>query len=118
METSMAFAMGLANKDRERMVFDWDAAAKYIVKHGIQDAGAGLQDDWEWTGGPILRDGKIVPKEETYTYLASTWAQPELSTKNGTFPCWLMESETGWDENTYWPDSSRAIFDQGTDHNN
>ena len=118
MRTEMAFVKGEINRHREQMVFDWDAAARHIVQHKIMDADAGLENDWEWTGGPILRDGKIVPRSKTYTYLASTWAQPQLQADYSLFPCWRMESETEWDADTYWPDSARAILDQKTDFDN
>ena len=112
MNTLEALAHGEANRHRELMVFDWEKAARRIVETGAMDAGAGLSGDWEWTGGPILRDGKPVPREDTYTYLASTWATPELTLDGGNeTPCFRMRSETpGWDSGTYWPPEALAIL--------
>lgn len=74
MDSMSAFVMGEANRNKELMVFDWEKAAKIIKEKGAKEASAGLRDDWDWTGGDILRDGKPVPEEETHVYLASTWA--------------------------------------------
>ena len=76
MDTLSAFALGDANRDKPLMVFDWDKAAKLIKESGAKEASAGLAGDWEWTGGNILLNGK--PYMDSYTYLASTWAEPEL----------------------------------------
>jgi hypothetical protein len=106
-----AFAMGQANKGRPQMVFDWIKAARLIVEHKAQDASAGLSGDWEWTGGTILRDGIPVPKEETYTYLASNWAAPEIMIDGETMDCFVMADETpGWNSGTYWPEEARALL--------
>jgi hypothetical protein len=91
-------------------VFDWDTAARRIVAEQPDNAGAGLQDDWEWTGGDIYRDGEIVPQEDTYTYLMSTWAVPELALDGIPGSCWVWADESEWDESTYWPDTARAIL--------
>jgi hypothetical protein len=111
MDTLSAMARGLATKGREMKVFDWEKAARIIKERGAVEAAAGLQSDWEWTGGTILRDGRIVPREDTYTYLASTWATPELEIDGQVMDCYRMESETpGWDESTYWPAEARSIM--------
>lgn len=111
MDTMSAFAMGQANRGKERMVFDWDKAARLIAERGAKSASAGLHGDWDWTGGPILSDGVPVPHDETYVYLASTWATPELEIDGETIDCYRMESETpGWDSDTYWPESARALL--------
>jgi len=104
MDTIAAFAMGQANRHREPMVFDWMKAAKLIKERGATEASAGLSGDWEWTGGEILADGKPVPKELTYTYLASTWATPQLDIGGEVIDCFVMKSEyPSWDSDTYWP---------------
>ncbi len=76
MDSFIAFAMGMANRGKPMMVFDWDKAAKRIKETGARQASAGLAGDWEYTGGEILVDGK--PTNDGYTYLASTWAVPEI----------------------------------------
>jgi hypothetical protein len=109
MDTASAFAMGDANRGKEMMVFDWDKAAQLIRDSKPDKASAGLQRDWEWTGGTIYLDGAIVPDE--YTHLSSTWAVPELCMDGDVVPCYRMESETpGWDCDTKWPDSAKAIL--------
>lgn len=110
MNNLSAYALGEANRGKEMMVFDWDKAAELIKEHGATKASAGLQDDWEYTGGPILRDGK--PDLEGYTYLASTWAIPEIKIDGVKYECYKMQSETpNWDNATKWPDSAKAILD-------
>ena len=111
MDTLSAFAMGKANSDKEPMVFDWDKAAKIIQERGATKASAGLSGDWEYTGGEILENGKPVPQEKTYTYLASTWATPELDIEGDIIDCYRMQGETpNWDSDTYWPKSALEIL--------
>lgn len=108
MGTERACAMGLASRGRELMVFDWVKAARIIKERNACEAGAGLSGDWEWTGGIILENGVPVPREDTYTYLASTWATPELEVDGVRMDCFKRQSETpGWDSGTYWPDEAR-----------
>ena len=110
MDTMTAFAMGEANRHRDSMVFDWDKAAAIIKERGALNASAGLSGDWEWTGGDILVDGKIP--EDSYTFLSSTWATPELEIDGKIIECYKMQGEVdGWDSSTFWPDSARAILD-------
>lgn len=114
MNTLDAFAKGEANRGKERMVFDWNKAAK-IIKEAFADdneiaCGAGLRGDWVGTGGAIFMSGKPVDKDNTYTFLASTWATPELKVDGVSVDCYIMESETEWDEETYWPESALEIL--------
>lgn len=110
MDTIRAFAMGQANRDREMMVFDWDRAARRIRETGAREASAGLRDDWEYTGGGIFQDGK--PDFESYTFLASTWAVPEIDLDGIVEECYRMESEVpGWGAGTKWPDSALALLE-------
>jgi len=114
MDSTKAFAMGQANKDNPLMVFDWNKAAQRIKETEAQNASAGLAGDWEWTGGNIW-DGSIVPESETYTYLASTWAKPELEMNGATEDCFVMEDamsnewKGGNPAKIYWPESARKI---------
>ncbi len=115
MDTMRAFAMSMANKDKPPMVFDWDAAAKKIKESGVQEASAGLRSDWEWTGGRIFEDGKPLARRDTYTFLASTWATPELRLGyEDKVPCFIMrDASPGWYSDTYWPLSAlRILFDE------
>ncbi len=101
-----AEAMGARHR-----VFDWDQAARLIVEHKAKQAAAGLQGDWEYTGGSILLRGRPVPANRTYTYLASNWATPELELDGKRQDCWRYEDEAPWKgPKTYWPDSALAIL--------
>jgi hypothetical protein len=111
MDSLKAFAMGAMSRGREPMVFDWHKAARLIRECKPREAAAGLSSDWEWTGGTIFAEGKPVSNEDTYTYLASTWATPELEIDGDTIDCFVMASETpGWNSDTYWPDSALKIL--------
>jgi hypothetical protein len=108
MNTMSAFIRGEANRGKELKVFDWVQAARIIKERGAKNASAGLAGDWEWTGGDIFENGAPVPEEDTYAYLASTWATPELNVDGDVMDCYKMQSETpGWDSNTYWPEEAR-----------
>ena len=109
MENTLAFAMGEANRHKELMVFDWDKAARLIKEKGAQEASAGLFGDWEWTGGDILTEGK--PNLDDYTFLASTWATPELEIDGEKIPCFIYQNDNcKWDSGTKWPESSLKLL--------
>ena len=111
MDTLRAFAMGEANRGKPMMVFDWNKAARLIKERGAKSASAGLSGDWDYTGGEILKEGKPISKDETYTYLASTWATPELEIDGETVECYLMQDDTpGWNSDTFWPESALTIL--------
>lgn len=111
METISAFAMGIANRDKELMVFDWDKAAKIIKSRNPKHAAAGLSGDWEWAGDTIFIDGKPIPEEEACCYLSSTWATPELEIDGEIIDCFRMQSEVpNWNSGTYWPQSALDIL--------
>jgi len=112
MDALSAFAMGRANRGKEMKVFDWAKAATIIKEQNAQLASAGLSEDWDWTSGKIFENGKPVLKEETYTYLASTWATPELRIDEEAYPCFIMQSKTEWDAETYWPKEALDILAQ------
>ena len=113
MDTFSAMAMGSMNRGNRVRVFDWDRAAKLIRESKPTEAGAGLSQDWEFTGGIIFRDGEaIMDREENGNmYLASTWATPELSLDGDIIDCWVWEDETEWSEKTYWPFSALRILE-------
>ena len=108
MDTMTAFMMGQITRDNKLKVFDWDKAARLIVKYNLTDADAGLKEDWTYTGGNILTDGNL--NINSYTYLASTWATPILWTDDAIYDCWLWEDETNWDSDTKWPQSAIEIL--------
>lgn len=111
MDTMMAFAMGQANRGKELMVFDWVKAAAIIRDRKPKYAAAGLRGDWSYTGGSILEDGK--PNMDDYTFLASTWAVPELKIDGEYIECYVMQSERPeWDSDTKWPKEALAVLEQ------
>ena len=95
-------------------VFDWDKAARRILETQAFNASAGLAGDWGCTSGEIWRDGKPVPQEDTYIYLASPWATPELDIDGNIEDCWIAADQTEWNSGTYWPDSALAIINNVT----
>lgn len=111
MDSMTAFAMGQANRNKELMVFDWDKCATLIKERKPKVVSAGLSGDWECTGGTIWENDAIVPRENTYTFLASTWATPEIDIDGEVIECYKMKSETdGWDAGTYYPESALTIL--------
>ena len=110
MDTFKAFMLGEANRGKELMVFDWNKAAEIIKDRKPKVAFAGLCGDWEYTGGIIYEDGKIIT--DSYTYLASTWAIPELDVDGEIISCYKMKHEVPrWDSDTKWPVSARKILE-------
>lgn len=96
-------------KNSPMMVFDWDKAAEIIRDKKPETAKAGLRDDWEWTGGTIFENGDVV--RDSYTFLASIWAVPELWVDGEIIPCYRLKDDTpGWDSDTKWPDSAISIL--------
>ena len=97
------------------MAFDWDKAAKIIKEkfetHKDLVAEAGLEGDWNYTGGYIFEDGK--PTSENYTYLKSNWAVPTLIlTCDGDseeIECWI-EGNDRFTSDTKWDDISLKIL--------
>ena len=65
-------------------------------------------------GDPALQvrtdeDGK--PVMDDYTFLASTWAVPELDIDGDIVECFRMEHEVpGWGSDTKWPKSALDIL--------
>ena len=114
MDTVVAWSLGEANRGKPLMIFDWHKAAELIKECSPKEVHAGLRGDWEWTGGAIYKDGKPVPQEDTYVYLASTWATPEIELDGQVFDCFVMEGESsnGWGSDTYWPDSALLILNR------
>lgn len=111
MDSISAFMKGQANRGRPMMVFDWHKAARLIAKRKPTSVSAGLASDWDWTGGTIYANGVPVNQEDTYTYLASTWATPEIEIDGEVMDCFVMQDASpGWDSDTYWPESAREIL--------
>lgn len=110
MDTWSAFAKGLAARHKESMVFDWDKAAELIRERKPKVVWAGLQDDWEWTGGIIYENGNII--KDSHSYLASTWAVPQIDLDGEIISCYKMQSEApDWHAKTRWPQSALSILE-------
>jgi hypothetical protein len=111
MDSMSAFARGEASRGNRHKVFDWVRAAELIKKRKPDHASAGLSEDWEYTGGTIYTADGIPAEKDTYVYLASTWATPELSLDGDVIDCWTWMDETpGWDSDTYWPPEALAVL--------
>lgn len=113
MDTMQALAVGMMNRGKEERVFDWGKAARLIKERRPQTASAGLEEDWFWTGGTIYENGAPVSPDDTYTFLASTWATPVLVLDDEQIECWRMESEVPtWGSGTYWPQEALDILNE------
>lgn len=98
------------------MAFDWDKAAK-IIKNNLKNhkdliAEAGLQKDWEHTGGEIFNNGK--PTTQDYTYLSSNWATPTLilswdGIEQDELECFTDETER-FNSGSKWDNQSLQIL--------
>ena len=106
-----------AAKDKPLMVFDWDKAAE-IIKSNLEKypnlrAEAGLQGDWEYTGGIIYENKLSVTSD--YTYLASNWAIPTLLLFNGEdevleVGCYALKDESRFTSESKWDEKSLKIL--------
>ena len=55
-----------------------------------------------------------MPEDDTYVYLASIWATPELDLDGDVVDCFIENTPEAnpeaWDAKTYWPESALAIL--------
>ena len=110
MDSVTAFNKGQASKGKEPMVFDWFKAVKLILEFKATNASAGLQDDWNWTGGDILVNGNPL-KENESCYLSSTWAIPEICIDDTYYECYAMQSKVPeWNSSTFWPKEALELL--------
>ena len=108
-DSNLAFLLGEMHRGNEMKIFDWHKAVRLIKKYEMKNVSAGLAEDWFWTGGDILENGK--PTEGNYTYLGSTWATPVLMCENEVYECWCLESECDWYTDTCWPKSALMLLE-------
>ena len=95
--------------------FDWDKAAEIIREkyetHKDLVAEAGLEGDWDYTGGEIFSNGK--PTNDDYTFLQSNWAIPTLIlTYDGNaeeLECWT-EGNDRFNSGSKWDETSLEIL--------
>lgn len=111
MNTLEAAMMNAMTPDGHGKVFDWDKAATILKEKNPEVAMAGLEGDFEWTGGCIWKDGK--PVLDDYTYLASRWATPILIVDEEEIPCYLPKGSCEWTADTKWPESALKIIEGG-----
>ena len=107
MDSLQAFQYGEMNRHKELMVFDWEKAVDIINEGGYKNCAAGLDGYYELTAGRILKDGR--PYFDDYTYLASTWATPQLIVCDENdnyvdwYDCYIMQNQTTWGSDTKFP---------------
>jgi hypothetical protein len=102
---------------RPQRAFDWDKASS-IIKEKLKEhptlvAEAGLEGDWNYTGGIIFENGN--PTNDNYTYLSSNWATPTLilTDENGLeeeIECFAYEADTRFGAKTKWDETSLEIL--------
>lgn len=100
------FMMGMANRNKEMKVFDFEKFYNILMTEDVIVASAGLEEDLQYTEGTLICDGKI--DNDYYAYLQSTWATPVLmyTTRDNNFnriECWVMESQAKWSIVESWP---------------
>ena len=109
------FLTRLSQNNNPQKAFDWDKATELIKQnlkiHPDIIAEAGLQGDWDYTGGEIFREGK--PTNENYTYLSSNWAIPTLilswdGEEQKEIECYKIDSR--FDANSKWDNESLKIL--------
>lgn len=98
-------------------VFDWDKAAEIINKayseHPDLIAEAGLQGDWNFTGGCIFENGQ--PVKDSYTYLESSWATPTIilsweGRDQIELECWELADGSRFNSGSKWDKKSLGIL--------
>src|SRR4028119_263156 len=110
MDTMTDYYIGQASKGNTGKVFDWNKAANLIKEHNIQNAEAGLAEDFANTCGDILLDGE--PVSDDYAFLASTWATPILRDRDNatSYDCYVYETPEdnpfGFTEDSKWAGDS------------
>lgn len=98
--------------------FDWDKAAlkikELLVDNPNLRAEAGLQGDWDYTGGVIFENNKHT--SDNYTYLKSNWAIPTLLVYNDEgdeileMECFTSEEGHRFNSESTWDNESIALL--------
>ena len=123
-QSNLSFAGGFlgaaarAAGDAPQKKFDWELAAviikEYSSKYPDLVAEAGLQEDWEYTGGKIFEKGH--PTNDYDTYLSSNWAIPTLILSSDgeelqEVECWTLDSK--YNADSKWDRKSLKILGIG-----
>lgn len=96
-------------------VFDWQRAVQILKENKIQNAWAGMEEDWEDTFAQILEDGKPVIEglNSHNLYLVSIHATPVLTTDSlGIIECYRKGDQVSkeWIKESTWPEVALAAF--------
>ena len=106
------FANGIATRNQESKVFDWQKAAN-LIKEALKAnpklyVEAGLEEDWSCTADVIMQNGEVV---HGMPYLASTWATPIVVIGEVEHECYKMAHEVpDWNYDTVWPEVALDIL--------
>ncbi len=111
------FTSGRGFNDNPFRSFDYDKAAE-IIKEKLKEhpdlvAEAGLQGDWDYTGGVIFEDR--LPQTDNYTYLQSNWATPTLilswdGEEQEEIECWAYSNDSRFNSGSKWDEESLKIL--------
>ena len=123
-------------------VFDWIGAAELLrdLKKSLGEdykevtVDAGLAEDYGYTAGKIIKNGKIPNDARHDCYLGSIWATPYfvISYEDDSdmwdkyYECWVdapinqqmnlpgvsFYSDSVWNEKTFWPEIAREIYEE------
>lgn len=103
-------------------VFDWIKAAHLIRERKPHMVWAGLGEDWSCTSGLIYTADGIPDVKDTYTYLSSIWATPQMQFDFGPddkrdtqelIDCWRYQHDVPeWGSHTFWPDEALKLLTQ------
>jgi hypothetical protein len=120
-ESKLTFVEGFLGKEakdarkngNKMKTFDWDKAAQIIKEKLKIDnnliAEAGLEGDWNYTGGVIFEKGQ--PNIDDYTFLSSNWAIPTLIINNEEeIPCYTEDENSRFNSRSKWDDISLNIL--------
>lgn len=91
-DVSLGAKMGKANMKDDRWsgrILDWEALSIYLIKNKVQNCSIGLAEDWFFTGGALIREGKIVLDSNWY-WIHSTWATPVAICDDEVIPLWKL----------------------------
>lgn len=111
MDTADAFRLARAARARGDAFrgFDWETAARLIKERKPKCAEAGLEGDWDCTGGVIYQDGKTVT--DSYAFLSSNWAIPQLDLDGERIDCWVVLTDPkSFNPTELWPVAAIEIL--------
>lgn len=63
-------------ENRPTNYLDWDKLLLLVYEHDPENVMVGIGEDWFWTGGTILQDGKWKETDYGSYWCYSVWATP------------------------------------------